>query len=60
MEYGHEKIRMTKDDMKRIKSFGGSSLKLLGFKDQGKLKDYMNVRSSYFLYPDEEAVKGSS
>ena len=33
VEYGHEKIKMSKDDMKSIKKFGGSSMKLLGFKD---------------------------
>lgn len=35
-------------------------MKLIGFKPRSKLKLYHNYRPSYFLYPDEFRVKGSS
>lgn len=33
---------------------------LVGFKPRKKLKVYHNYRTSYFIYPDEERVVGSS
>jgi len=33
---------------------------LIGFKSVHTLKDYHNYRASYFLYPDDEHVNGSS
>lgn len=33
---------------------------LVGFKPRKKLKVYYNYRTSYFIYPDEERVVGSS
>lgn len=33
---------------------------LVGFKPKKKLKIYHNYRTSYFVYPDEERVSGSS
>jgi len=32
----------------------------MGFKPSSALKAYHNYRSSYFVYPDEEHVVGSS
>lgn len=46
--------------MKKIKSLETPGLRLMGFKPRSYLKIYHNYRSSYFLYPDEERVKGSS
>lgn len=45
--------------MKKIKNFDSSGLKLMGFKPKSKLKDYHNIRTSYFLYPDEKRIEGS-
>lgn len=50
--YGGEKVPITRDDMKKIKNFDSTGLKLMGFKPKSKLKDYHNIRTSYFLYPD--------
>ena len=51
---------ITREDMKKIKNFDTPGLKLMGFKPQSKLKDYHNIRPSYFLYPDYKHVEGSS
>ena len=32
----------------------------MGFKPISKLKVYHNIKHSYFLYPDEKRVSGSS
>ncbi|KAM3142080.1 hypothetical protein pb186bvf_005734 [Paramecium bursaria] len=57
---GNEKVPLSKDQMSQIKSFEKPSLTLIGFKDIKSLKDYHNIRTAYFLYPDEEHVTGSS
>lgn len=46
--------------MKAIKSIESPGLTLIGFKPLTKLKTKYNYRESYFLYPDEEHVNGSS
>lgn len=46
--------------MNDIKNFGKPGLKLLGFKPLNYLKDYYNIKSSYFLYPNDYDMKGSS
>ena len=51
---------MTKEDVKSIKTFDEMGMRLMGFKHKSSLKPYHNVRSSYFVYPDEGKVKGSS
>jgi len=43
-----------KEDITTIKKLDNPSLRLLGFKPRNTLKPYHNLRSSYFLYPDEE------
>lgn len=60
MEYGGEKVLINKDDMRKIKNFDTPGLKLMGFKPRSKLKNYHNIRPSYFLYPDEKRVQGSA
>lgn len=46
--------------MKKIKHFDSPGMKLLGFKSKSSLKAYHNIRPSYFIYPDERVMKGSS
>ena len=57
---GDEKIPVSKQDIKAIKSFETPGIRLIGFKSKSFLKDYYNFRPSYFLYPDDEHVQGSS
>ena len=40
--------------MNKIKRIEQPSLKLVGFKPRTYLKDYFNIKSSYFIYPDDE------
>eukprot|EP00669_Euglena_mutabilis_P000708 TRINITY_DN10941_c0_g1_i1.p1 TRINITY_DN10941_c0_g1~~TRINITY_DN10941_c0_g1_i1.p1 ORF type:complete len:418 (-),score=137.32 TRINITY_DN10941_c0_g1_i1:189-1442(-) len=59
-KYGGEDVFFTKDEIARIKTqFGDPGLKILGFKDQARLKSYHHVKHSSFLYPDDQAIKGS-
>lgn len=56
---GGEKIRISKEDMNKIKSIENPGITLVGFKPKSLIKPYHNIRTSYFLYPDEEHVAGS-
>ena len=58
--FGGEKIMISKDEMKQIKKFDQQGLKLMGFKPKSSLKDTHNIRSSYFIYPDDIKFPGSS
>jgi ATP-dependent DNA helicase 2 subunit 1 len=57
---GGEKVRITPDDVKQIKYFDAVGMKLMGFKPRKALKVYHNIKHSYFIYPDEKRVTGSS
>lgn len=57
---GGEKIKITPDDVKQIKYFDTVGMKLMGFKPRSYLKVYHNIKHSYFIYPDEKRVTGSS
>ncbi|CAD8142730.1 unnamed protein product [Paramecium pentaurelia] len=57
---GNEKIAIPKEYMAKIKGFEKPGMTLIGFKSSSALKDYHNYRASYFLYPDDEHVNGSS
>ena len=46
--------------MNQIKSIEPPGITLIGFKPKSVIKPYHNIRTSYFLYPDEEHVSGSS
>merc|ERR1719295_1389038 len=61
-EYGPNKHRVyfDKKEMTELKTFGAPSMVLLGFKPMDRLKLYMNIRASCFLYPDEERCTGST
>ena len=57
---GGEKIKITKEDMNHIKNLEPPGMTLIGFKPKSIIKPYHNLRTSYFLYPDEEHIGGSS
>jgi ATP-dependent DNA helicase 2 subunit 1 len=46
--------------MNRIKNLEPPGMTLVGFKPRSLIKPYHNLRTSYFLYPDEEHISGSS
>jgi len=58
--YGSEKVVISKEEAKSIKKFDASGMKLMGFKSRSKLKDYMNIRSSYFVSADDQTISNSS
>ena len=57
---GGEKIKLAKQDVNKIKNIEEPGISLVGFKPKHLIKPYYNLRTSYFLYPDEEHVVGSS
>ncbi|CAM9487275.1 unnamed protein product, partial [Phaeothamnion confervicola] len=57
---GKERVYIHQDDFTIIKQAGDPSLTLLGFADALSLRDDYNMRSSYFIYPDEERVRDSA
>lgn len=59
-EYGGERVYISKDDMKECKSIYAKGIVLLGFKPLSSLADHHNFRSSYFVYPTEESIQGST
>ena len=58
--YGKTKIPFSRDDMNKIKAIEEPGLKLIGFKSIDKIKVYHNIKSSYFITPDEDLNPGSS
>ena len=57
---GGEKVLLNTDDIKQIKFFDTVGMKLMGFKPKSCLKVFHNIKHSYFVYPDEKRVTGSS
>ncbi|EGR31314.1 ku p70 DNA helicase, putative [Ichthyophthirius multifiliis] len=57
---GGEKVRISSKDVQKMKHFQEPSMTLIGFKPLSQLKVYHNYRPSYFVYPDDFQVKGSS
>lgn len=55
-----KKVIISENDMKKIKHFEDPGMRLLGFKSRTSLKVYQNIRPSYFIYPDEKVMRGSS
>lgn len=50
----------TQDELKQIRTFGEPVLRILGFKPISTLKFWENLRPSYFIYPSDAAVTGST
>ena len=60
INYGNTKVPFNKQDLNKIKILEKPGLKLVGFKCYSSLKPYFNIKSSYFIYPDEDLNPGSS
>ena len=58
--YGEFKAFITDDEMKAIKDLGEPGLQLMGFKPLDSLRNEHNYRPSYFIYPDDTSVRGST
>ena len=53
-------MKFSKGEIDKIKEVDQPNMTLLGFKSADEIKEEENVKSSYFVYPDESRVKGSS
>jgi ATP-dependent DNA helicase 2 subunit 1 len=58
--FGGEHIPFSQDELKQIRNFGEPILRILGFKPVEKLPLWQNMRPSYFIYPSEATVTGST
>ena len=54
VKIGGEKIPLQKEEVAAIKKFDDPGVKLMGFKPKTALKIYHNIRSSYFVFPNDE------
>ena len=57
---GGEQIPFSQDELKQIRNFGEPILRIIGFKSQKSLRFWDNMRPSYFIYPSDAAVTGST
>jgi ATP-dependent DNA helicase 2 subunit 1 len=48
------------DELKQIRNFGEPILRILGFKPVSTLRFWENLRPSYFIYPSDATVTGST
>lgn len=55
-----KRVSFEQDEIKVIRRFGSTGLKLLGFKSMSCLKPHYYVKPGHFLYPDEKEIQGSS
>jgi len=62
LKFGDSRAYMTKEEMVSLKSFGSgdAGFTLLGFKDVASVGPELNIKSPYFIYPDEESMQGST
>lgn len=56
IKLGGDKIPFKKEEMEAIKQFDSPSIKLMGFKPATCLKNYHNLKSSYFVFPNDEVI----
>ena len=59
-KFGGEHIVFSPDELKEIRNFGDPVLRILGFKPMSTLRFWDNLRPSYFIYPSDAAVTGST
>eukprot|EP00752_Nemacystus_decipiens_P005093 g4622.t1 len=60
LEFAGERAYISKDEMAILKGLYPKGLTLLGFRHMRTLRPDYNVRSPYFVYPDEESTAGSA
>ncbi|XP_053695807.1 X-ray repair cross-complementing protein 6 isoform X2 [Sabethes cyaneus] len=60
LNIGDVKVLFTVDEIVNIKQIFPPGLRLLGFKPLSKVSPLNHIRSSLFMYPDENNIDGSS
>jgi ATP-dependent DNA helicase 2 subunit 1 len=58
--YGGHRVFFEKSELNDIKVLDKPCIRLMGFKPKSHLKDHYNIKHSSFIYPDEQAIKGST
>lgn len=58
--YGGHRVFFEKQELNEIKVLDQSCIRLMGFKPREYLKPHHNIKHSSFIYPDEQAIKGST
>jgi ATP-dependent DNA helicase 2 subunit 1 len=58
--YGGTKVPFATDEIKKLKDIGSAGLELMGFKPLTSLSITHQIRSSYFLFPDETQFSDSN
>lgn len=59
-KFGGEHVLFSAEELKEIRNFGDPILRIIGFKPLETLKLWQNMRPSYFIYPSDAAVTGST
>eukprot|EP00429_Kryptoperidinium_foliaceum_P015425 CAMPEP_0176046538 /NCGR_PEP_ID=MMETSP0120_2-20121206/23108_1 /TAXON_ID=160619 /ORGANISM="Kryptoperidinium foliaceum, Strain CCMP 1326" /LENGTH=547 /DNA_ID=CAMNT_0017379949 /DNA_START=51 /DNA_END=1690 /DNA_ORIENTATION=+ len=60
VELAGKRVYMSSPEVAETKQFGEPGMHLLGFKPATTLQPHHRIFHSYFVYPNERAVKGSS
>eukprot|EP00127_Corallochytrium_limacisporum_P005889 Clim_evm34s214 gene=Clim_evmTU34s214 len=60
LKYGGELATFSREEVQRMKRIAPPGLQLMGFKPVDRLALHHNVKSGYFLYPDESVLLGST
>ncbi|KAF3907953.1 hypothetical protein ABW21_db0206510 [Orbilia brochopaga] len=59
-KFGGETISFSDEEIKKIRNFGDPVLRIIGFKPQGDLQFWHNMRPSIFIHPSEDNYTGST
>ena len=59
-QYANERVYLSDDEVKQMKALGETGMTLMGFKPIERIKYKWNIRSPYFIYPDESAMIGAT
>lgn len=60
IDFGGKRVYFSRDDVVEIKHYDAPSLQLICFKPLTTLKWNANIRASYFIYPCDGYIEGSS
>ncbi|KAI0191608.1 hypothetical protein F4808DRAFT_453647 [Astrocystis sublimbata] len=59
-KFGNEYVYFTDEEQKSIKQFGGTCIRVIGFKDRSLLQPWAAIKKSTYVFPSEEGYVGST
>ncbi|KAL7272978.1 ATP-dependent DNA helicase II subunit 1 [Rhizina undulata] len=59
-KFGGEQIMFTPEEMKELRNFGETVIRIIGFKPADFLPFDYNIKPAQFIYPDEAEIIGST